>query len=191
MQVEFLTDGLERENPALQKDFNKIRKQLSEVMALTRYLSVDLSPPILRDEGLTQAIEWLASQIQEKHRLQIKLQAESSFVIPDEDMQMLLFSCVRELLFNVVKHAGVNEAMVSLRLENNDIQIEVRDRGKGFDVAALAWQPSHEGEQDELQPRSFGLPTLRHRLSLFGGHMDIQSEKDAGTHVTITIPVSK
>jgi signal transduction histidine kinase len=191
MQVEFLTDGLERENPVLQKDFNKIRKQLSEVMALTRYLSVDLSPPILRDEGLTQAIEWLASQIREQHGLQIELQAEDSFAIPDEDTQMLLFSCVRELLFNVVKHAGTNEAMVSLRQVNNDFRIEVRDRGKGFDVAALAWQPNDEVEQDELQPRSFGLPTLRHRLSLFGGHMDIQSEKDTGTLVTITIPVSK
>jgi PAS domain S-box-containing protein len=191
MQVEFLADGLKRENAALQKDFFKIRKQLSEVMALTRYLSVDLSPPILRDEGLTQAIEWLASQIQEQHGLQIELQAEDSFAIPDEDTQMLLFSCVRELLFNVVKHAGVNEAMVSLRQVNDDFRIEVRDQGKGFDVAALAWHANNNGDEDELQYRSFGLPTLRHRLSLFGGQMDIQSEKDAGTLVTITIPVSK
>lgn len=191
MQVEYLFDGLESIDVVLQGDIDKVRKQLNEVVLITRHLSVDLSPPILRDEGLTQAIEWLASQIQQQHGLRIEIQANGSFAIPDEDLQMLLFRSVRELLFNVVKHSGVNRAVVALQQENGDLCIQVRDTGRGFDVAALASSINDDVEDDDLHYRSFGLPTLRHRLSLFGGRMEIQSEPGAGTIVSITVPVSE
>jgi len=191
MQMEFLFDRLKKENAALQRDFDKIRKQLNEAVTLTRHLSVDLSPPILRDEGLTQAIEWLISQIQQQHGLRVELQADGAFAIIDEDIQMLLFSCIRELLFNVVKHARVDQAVVVLQQSNVDLRIEVRDEGKGFDVAALAWHTVDKVDEDELQHHSFGLPTIRHRLSLFGGQMDIKSEPGAGTFIAITIPIYK
>jgi signal transduction histidine kinase len=157
------------------------------VLVLARNLSIDLSPPILRDEGLTEAVGWLASQMYEQHGLRIELQAEETFAIPDEDIQVLLFNCVRELLFNIVKHAGVKEAIVSLQRSNADLTIEVRDAGKGFNPALL--DQRNGKDEDELQSRSFGLPTLLHRLSLFGGRMEIQSAPGAGTQVTLIIPV--
>jgi len=167
MQMEFLSGG---------QNLADLKKQLHEVLALTRHLSIDLSPPILRDEGLTQAIGWLACQMLEQHGLRIELQADGPFAIPDEEIQVLLFTCVRELLFNVVKHAGVNQAVVSLQRSNADLWIEVRDAGKGFDITVPP-------------QRSFGLPTLRHRLSLFGGRMDIKSALGAGTQITLIVPV--
>lgn len=189
MQIEFLGDGNEQERTALQKDLVSIKSQIHEVLALTRHLSIDLSPPILRDEGLAQAISWLASQMQEQHGLRIELQADGPFAIPDPEIQVLLFTCVRELLFNVVKHAGVTQAFVSLRRSNSDLWIEVRDGGKGFDIAVSALVGGNDEEAS--QPRSFGLPTLRHRLNLFGGSMDIQSEPGAGTLVKLVVPVYK
>ncbi|HSB01169.1 MAG TPA: GAF domain-containing protein, partial [Anaerolineales bacterium] len=113
MQLEFFQDNLPKGGLALQKDLEEIRKQIGEVVSITRNLSIDLSPPILRDEGLTQAIEWLASQMREKYGLRIELRAGGSFIIPDEDIRLLLFNCVRELLFNIVKHAGVDQAVVA------------------------------------------------------------------------------
>jgi signal transduction histidine kinase len=188
MQMEFLGGGGEIENAAVKKDLADIKAQLHEVLVLTRHLSIDLSPPILRDEGLAQAIGWLASQMQEQHGLRIDLQADGPFAIPDAEIQVLLFTCVRELLFNVIKHAGVDRAFVSLHRSNADLRIEVRDAGKGFDLTPPAWG----GNNDEgSQPRSFGLPTLRHRLSLFGGSMDIQSQPGGGTLVTLVVPVYK
>lgn len=187
MQMEIL-GGQEIENTTLLKKLVGINTQLHEVLSLTRHLSIDLSPPILRDEGLTQAIGWLASHMQEQHGLQIELQADETFAIPDKEIQVLLFNCVRELLFNVVKHAGVDQAVVSLQRLNADLWIEVRDAGKGFDVALPA---RHELDDDSHQQRSFGLPTLRHRLNLFGGRMDIKSGPGAGTLVTLIVPVYK
>jgi PAS domain S-box-containing protein len=190
MQMTFLRGGLEIENLAAQRDLTEMKEQLDEILAVTRHLSIDLSPPILHDEGLAQAISWLASQMQEQHGLRIELDAEGSFAIPDEEMQVLLFNCVRELLFNIVKHAGVNQATVALRRSNADIRIEVRDAGKGFNVAAIAQPNIDNVDEDKHLQKSFGLPTLQHRLSLFGGHMDIKSEPGSGTVVSITIPIN-
>lgn len=186
MQMEYLGDGDKIEDAALPGELASIQEQIHEVLALTRHLSIDLSPPILRDEGLTQAIGWLASQMQEQHGLHIELQAEGTFAIPDEEIQVLLFNCVRELLFNIVKHAGVNQAVVSLQRSNADLRIEVRDKGNGFHVAVPARQDRND---DTPQRRSFGLPTLRHRLTLFGGRMDIKSKPGGGTQVTLIVPV--
>jgi len=189
MQMLPFRDALAGEDPAVEQDFEEISGQLDDVLMLTRHLSIDLSPPILHDEGLAHAIGWLAAQMYEQHNLQIDLQAEGSFAIADDDMQVLLYNCVHELLFNIVKHAGVKRAVVSLRRTNRDLQIEVRDEGKGFDLAGLE-RRVEASQEDEARPRSsFGLPTLRHRLSLFGGRMEIESQPGVGTLVTMTIPV--
>jgi signal transduction histidine kinase len=188
MQLEFLGGGQKIEIAGVQRDLDDIKGQLHEVLALTRHLSIDLSPPILRDEGLTQAIGWLASQMLEQHGLRIELQADGPFAVPNEEIQVLLFNCVRELLFNVIKHSGVNQAVVSLQRSGDDLWIEVRDSGKGFDLTVPDLQ---EGNDIDPQQRSFGLPTLRHRLTLFGGRMEIKSKPGAGTLVTLVVPVYK
>jgi PAS domain S-box-containing protein len=191
MQVEFMLEGIDITDPTLQGDFDKIKKQLNEVVALTRHLSVDLSPPILRDEGLRQALEWLASQMQEQHSLRVELHANDPFIISNRDIHLLLFGSVRELLFNVVKHAGVKQATVSLQRLKGKLRVEVRDNGKGFNVGSLAWSEGNkqEAEESQLPQASFGLPTIRHRLSLFGGHVLIRSRPGVGTVITLIVPV--
>jgi PAS domain S-box-containing protein len=188
MQLEFLQEGLGTENRLISQEIASVNKQLAEILAHTRHLSVELSPPILRDEGLTQAFQWLAFQMEKQHGLQIAVRAEGSYFIADESLRVMLFTCVRELLFNIVKHAGVNQALVSLRQSNADLQIEVQDQGKGFDIAVLEEGDKIIREEGEPRRHSFGLPTLRHQLSLIGGQMEIQSEPDRGTFITITIP---
>jgi len=189
IQLSFIVDGLKHVNPAIVADLDETNKQLDRILSLTRNLTVELSPPILHGEGLTQALEWLASMMREQHGLRIEVHAEDPFVIFDKAIQVLLFNSVRELLFNVVKHAGVNRAVVTLQRSGDQLCIEVRDAGKGFDVAVLL-EERKDKVKDEEGKSSFGLPTLRHRLGLMGGKMDIQSEPNAGTCITITIPYS-
>jgi PAS domain S-box-containing protein len=171
-----------------QKDFDRIHGQLQEAVLLTRHLSIDLSPPILHDEGLTQAVEWLASQMKKQYGLQVELKADESYANPDEDLRVLVFNCIRELLFNIVKHAGGGKARVVLQRANSNLRVEVRDEGKGFDAAEISWQTLNVPEKDGPHSQSFGLSTIYHQLNLFGGQMEIQSEPGKGTLVTITIP---
>ncbi len=191
MQLTLLYDGLQMENDAARKEIADIKEQLDEILEVTRHLSIDLSPPILRDEGLAHAVGWLASQMREQYGLSIKVQADGPFAIPDEELQVLLFSFVRELLFNIVKHAGAKEARVALQWTKSGLRIEVSDDGRGFPVNEPEKSMAQKPGENEVLRTSFGLPTIRHRLSLFGGQLDIKSENGAGTQIVLTIPIYK
>jgi len=88
------------------------------------------------------------------------------FIIQDEELQVLLFNCVRELLFNVVKHAEASRAVVALQWLDDGLQIEVRDDGKGFPVKVKIEeeQSAEETNEDDNLQLSFGLPTLRYQI---------------------------
>lgn len=153
---------------------------LGEAIQTTRQLTVDLSPPILKDEGLVDALHWLVTQMATLNHLQVTLQVDQPCQIEDEDMRVMLFQIIRELLFNVVKHAGVDQATVTLTAEAGNCMIQIRDAGQGFDVAAAEAKPE----------RGFGLFSVRERLKLFGGGMEIQSAPGQGTQITIYAPLS-
>jgi PAS domain S-box-containing protein len=191
MQLTFLRNELYRVNQAAYNETLDIGKQMENVLEITRHLSVDLSPPILQDEGLAQAISWLANQMRQRYGLTIELQADGSFMIPNEELQVLLFNCVRELLFNVVKHAEANRAVVALQWPEDILKIEVSDNGKGFPTQIVAQQLAAETGEEEDRQLTFGLPTLRHQLSLFGGQLEIRSNPGKGTAITIIVPVAK
>jgi two-component system, chemotaxis family, CheB/CheR fusion protein len=155
---------------------------LEDAIRTTRRLTVDLSPPVLQDEGLADALRWLVTQMRELHDLEVELRAEHAFYLPNGDMRVLLFQIARELLFNVVKHARIDEVCVTLREDGHHVVIEIEDRGVGFDVDdVLAPTPDETG---------LGLFSIRERLALFGGRLEIRSEKDSGTRVSVFVPVS-
>jgi PAS domain S-box-containing protein len=188
MQLTFLHDHLPQDNEIAQKDESDIERQLDEILMVTRNLSIDLSPPILRDEGLSHAINWLAARMRQRYSLPIEIQANGVFALADEELHVLLFNCVRELLFNVVKHAQASRAVVTLLWIDGGLQIEVRDDGKGFTITE---QSNREMSEDIEGQVSSGLHTIRHQLSLFGGQMEIQSEPGAGTQINLIIPIPK
>ncbi|MBX3001567.1 MAG: hypothetical protein KF893_23800, partial [Caldilineaceae bacterium] len=127
-----------------------------------------------------EAIRWLTAQMEQQHRLTVYVQATDDVPVPDEDVRVLLFQIVRELLFNVVKHAGVSEAFIALSRADHHIHIEVTDQGSGFDVAAVLG--------DAVQ--SHGLLHTRHRLELIGGNMRVESKIGGGTRIILNCPLS-
>ncbi len=153
-----------------------INRWLAEAVSITQRLAVDLSPQVLDNEGLAEALQWLATQMKELHGLTVKLDAENGIKLT-KAMRVILFQTARELLFNVVKHAGVHEASVELRRAGDHLLIKVRDKGKGFDVNGLG------------DDAGFGVMSMRHRLSLLGGDMDIASETGRGTTVSVKVPM--
>lgn len=184
MKVTLIEQDMHDGNRAgLLADLQEARAWIGQAIATTRQLTVDLSPPILRDEGLADALEWLRSQMRELHGLQVDLEAGHSFYLPDQDRRVLLFHVVRELLFNVKKHSGVNQATVRLSEVDGRVIIEVIDRGAGFDARALALR--------SIQERGFGLFNIGERLKLLGGRLEIVSEPDSGTRVIAQLPVEK
>lgn len=167
-----------------------LRDNLSEASSLihdaidaARSLSVDLSPPVLKDEGINIALEWLAAHMKRIHDLQVDLQVEPDFDyhVESEELYVLIFQLVRELLFNVVKHANVKSARLHLFIEEGNHKILVEDKGVGFEGAQVVqpyWNPK----------QGYGLYSIRERLTLFDGSLDIDSTIGNGARITINLP---
>ena len=152
---------------------------LSESIEASRSLTVELSPPILHDAGLVPALHWLVRQQEEKHGLRVQIQTQADAEPDSEDMKVLLFQVVRELLFNTVKHAGVRDANVELTRRGDQLQIVVADDGAGFEISGLRQKPGG----------SFGLFSIRERLRLLGAEMSIDTGVGRGTRVTLVAPL--
>jgi len=177
VQLVMLRSKLERDAVAEGKQIvEEIGAALSESVQMTRNLSVSLSPPVLHNEGLLEAVRWLATLMEQQQRLQVKVEAGATLPLIDEDLRVLLFQVVRELLFNVVKHAGVTTATVSMAFENDQLRIEVSDEGQGFDTNSVS-----DGS-------SQGLQRLRQRLNLIGGRVQVISSPGQGTRIIVNVP---
>ncbi len=175
------SDLSQAQQAVLQAELREARAWINQAIKTTRMLTVDLSPPILKDEGLADALQWLQSQMRELHGLEVELHAEHRFYLPDEDMRVLLFHVVRELLFNVKKHARVGRAAVRLWEEGQQMVIEVHDNGAGFDATILEKRGSPQ--------RGFGLFNIRERLKLLGGRLEVISNPEEGTRVQARLPL--
>jgi signal transduction histidine kinase len=182
-QLSFLTHDSEKNklSPSMHDDLRQVQRWLSDAIGITRSLSIDLSPVVLQGEGLYEAILWLSSQMKDQHGLQVQLEAKDHLNALDNQMRLLLFQTVRELLFNIVKHAGTPQATVTLEQINGKARITISDAGKGFDVRAVMSDPK----------AAHGLLVVQDRLSLLGGSMEMTSELGRGTRVVIEAPLGR
>jgi signal transduction histidine kinase len=160
---------------------SEIEEALRKSVQITRELSVDLSPPILHNEGLVAAIRWLAAQMHRQQGLTVDVEADETVPLLNEDLRVLLFQLVRELLFNIVKHAGVNRARVALAQADSQLRIEVSDQGRGFT----------SGYEQGHRSTSQGLSRIEQRLQLLGGRMEVATNPGQGTAITLFVPVQE
>ena len=165
-------------------DLSKADAILNEAMRALRSLAVELSPPILHEAGLTAALRWLAARMGDQHQLQVNVYADGGIEPTGEDVRVLLFECVRELLLNVLRHSGVREARLSVTRTSDDrIRIAVEDSGLGFDPGGLWTRTDGHG--------TLGLFNVQERLAHVGGSMRIDSAPGQGTRVVIIGPAAE
>ena len=107
---------------------------LSDVIERSRTLSHELQPTILSRQGLWAALSSLAGQMEKTHGLSVAIHSTSQVPQLSETVKTFVYRAVQELLFNVVKHAGVDQAELRVWAEDNWFFVEVRDHGKGFQV---------------------------------------------------------
>lgn len=149
---------------------------LDQGVETTRTLSSELSPPV-GDQSLLDSLEWLAIHMQESFDLAVEVKARGTGKSTDATLQHLLFRLTRELLFNVVKHAGVNEALLRLVEGEDRLRVVVEDEGEGFDPS------QHRPEKEGV-----GLVSVRERIEMIGGNFDVDTTLGEGTRVTIEVP---
>ena len=158
---------------------DEVRRLIEQTIQYTRSLTFELSPPILYDLGFEAAVEWLAEVIQEQQGITVKVQVDRSAKPMNDEMRVILFQTVRELLVNVVKHAKAQHIRVFIAREEAALQVKIEDDGLGMGISAdVAKGPS-----------GFGFFSIGERLKYLGGHLEVVSEPGWGTRITLQVPL--
>ena len=119
--------GRRPEAAALLEDLSRIDQLVVESLTVVRTLTAELSPSVLYRSGLAAALRWLGHWFEENHGLSVRVTVDDDTAIESEELRLALFRCVRELLMNVVRHAGVKDAILRVRRLNTLLQIVVSD----------------------------------------------------------------
>jgi len=155
---------------------------IDQAIESSRSLTVELAPPILHEAGLPAGLAWLTRWMFDRHNLRVKAHIDDDAAPEREDVRILVFQAARELLFNVVKHAGVDVATVRLTAEDGErLRLVVSDPGRGFDPRGTTWQRPTDG--------GFGLLSIRERLAALGGSFKIEAKQGKGSKFTIVAPL--
>ncbi len=155
---------------------------IDEAIQTSRSLTAELSPPMLQHGGLMPSLRWLTQWFAERHGLTVSLSAADDIEPVPEEVILQLFHSIRELLFNVVKHAGIKTARVAVSQREGRIYVSVEDEGVGFDPSQLRARGGSSG--------GFGLLSISERLSFLGGEITIDSAPGKGSRFNLVMPYS-
>jgi PAS domain S-box-containing protein len=134
----------------------------------------DLSPPLLYDLGLPQAIESLGERLAREHQLGFTLRGKLHAVSLPDHVRTVLYQTARELLINVVKHAKAKHVVVHIRHKHGTVQLSVIDDGVGF-------APS--------MGKGFGLSHVEQRIEFLQGSVRVISGPGRKTVIAVAVPI--
>jgi signal transduction histidine kinase len=169
-------------NPILGKsveDSQRLVQQLSKEIRTTSYL---LHPPLLEENGLTEAIHWYLQGLTERSGLKVELNIAEDFGRLPSEMEMAVFRIVQECLTNIHRHSGSETATIRLSRNPESVALEIQDEGSGIAAEKL--------DGIRAQRSGVGITGMRERVRHFKGTMDIHSN-GTGTKISVTLPVLK
>ncbi|MEW6441422.1 MAG: MEDS domain-containing protein [bacterium] len=144
-----------------------------------RRIQADLRPPVLDDLGIVAALNGFFRQFQSTYpgiRIESRMEPQADNV--PETIKIVVYRISQEALNNVAKHGAADRIVFSLTRRGHEVELSIRDNGRGFDVEAV--------EKDEGVGRRVGLAGMRERATLSGGHLAIDSALGAGTTIRAT-----
>jgi signal transduction histidine kinase len=144
-----------------------------------RTMSYLLHPPLLDEMGLPSALKWYAEGYEKRSAVRTELEISHGFGRLSGDMEIAIFRIVQECLTNIHRHSGSTSANICLSQNPDEVQLVIRDQGKGIPSARL-----HEGDLVS----GVGIMGIRERVHQFDGRVEIISS-DTGTTVSATIPL--
>jgi len=173
LDVARLKSRLGSQPPEVVQRLQHLGETLNSGIALKRRIIEDLRPSSLSNLGLTASLEILAREFSERSGVEVVANLEP--VELDEALQLTVYRLVQESLTNMAKYAEARHADVSVHAYGNQVEVSVRDDGKGFDPAAV-------------RPSTHGLAGMRHRVEAAGGRLTVTTAPGAGTCVKAVLP---
>ncbi|WP_405604039.1 PAS domain-containing protein [Polaribacter sp. Asnod1-A03] len=174
-----------KKNPALKiidKDLQFIDTHISDALTNSRKITYDLSPPVLYQLGIIEALNWLLNDVEAKHKIKCVFNDNVEDVTLDDTKSILLFRSIQEVLNNAIKYAKASLITLNLNKDKFGLKIIILDDGVGFDTTLLKKHNNHTGS-------GFGLFTVQERIKNINGEFVITSIINKGTTVNIFIPL--
>ena len=170
-----------KQNPPLGRAVEESRELVQQLSKEIRTMSYLLHPPLLDENGLSEAIRWYMQGLMERSGLSIKLSISENFGRLPGEIELAVFRIVQECLTNIHRHSGSKTATVRLSRTAESVFLQIQDEGKGISAEKLAGiQALRSG---------VGITGMRERVRHFRGVLDIQSN-GRGTKIAITLPVT-
>jgi two-component system sensor histidine kinase UhpB len=177
MDLSWLTKRIpEDQKPVLEK-IQEMSNLTGTTLKIVQRISTELRPGLLDDLGLVAAIEWQAEEFQNKTGVECKLTVSAEDIVVDGKRASALFRIFQEALTNVARHAQATRVTVSLKEKDGNLDLIVRDNGKGITKEQIS------------DPKSFGLIGIRERVHPWEGEVEISGKSSKGTMVRVRIPI--
>jgi len=170
-----------KENPAVDKAIENSQELVQQLSREIRTLSYLLHPPLLDENGLSEAIQWYAHGLAERSGLKIELGIAEDFGRLPEDMEVAIFRIVQECLTNIHRHSGGKIAAIQLSRDAENALLEIQDDGTGI--------PDHTLTALRTKRSGVGITGMRERVRHLNGIMNIESNAN-GTKISVKLPVS-
>ena len=148
---------------------------LEESLQSIKEISNNLSPHILKNYGLIQALESFVDKLKNVTHIKFSIQSEYDQRL-SELFEFTLYRTLVELINNSIKYSEANEINITMNQEKKKLMVRFSDNGKGFDY-----------EKIKRQGKGFGLLNLENRIKEIGGDYSYVSTSDNGVHVTISL----
>ena len=160
-----------------------IETHISEALENSRKITYELSPPVLYQLGIIDAIIWLLEDIETIHKIKCKINSNITSIKIDDGKSILLYRSIQEVITNTIKYAKASLITLDFNKSKLGFEILINDNGVGFDTSILN-NHHHSGT-------GFGLFTVQERIRNIQGKFTITSKINIGTTVKIIIPSSK
>ena len=172
---------IEREAPTAQETLrnriDSMKQAIDDTVQVARRIAHDLRPGILDDLGVLAALEWEAEKFEARTGIACTFTETIAEIDLDPEYTTAIFRICQEILTNVARHAGATQVNIDAAIRNEDFVLTVSDNGRGI------------REEDLTNTKSLGLLSMRERVLPWDGCVDFHGVPDAGTMVTVTLPL--
>jgi len=176
IELNQLADDRMGHEAQLRHRIRALTAQAGDIARDVHRISHALHPSMLATLGIVRAVHKYCAEFAASHEMAIEFTCECQPVNAPPEVELCTFRIVQEALQNAAKHSGTTTLQVHLTLDDESLQLEVADSGRGF-------------ETDEAEQRGLGLVSMRERVDALGGEFAVHSSTGRGTRIHVWLPL--
>lgn len=177
LDIDSLLNSEEQLSDGVMQSLQELRIKTTELLQGTRRLTRDLRPPMLDEMGLVDALQWSVDKLKEQHSINVTLKVQGALRRLLPETELVLFRIVQEALTNVRKHSHATEVMIQADFNPEKVKLSIADNGCGFELPEAIDGLARTGQ--------LGLIGMRERARLLNGTLEVESELNKGTTITL------